>query len=247
MRFKGKIAAITGGGSGIGRQTAIRFAQEGANVAIMDVNHQAAKTVCDELAGLGCDPLALHCDVSEVGMVEECFAQIVEKYGTLDILFNNAGIVRGPAIQDMTDEDWHTQIRVNLDGTFFCNRAAMRIMIPKRYGKIINMSSIWGGVSDQGSNPGFSASKAGIVGLTRAVAIRAARHNINVNAVAPGYVNTPIHSPAYKKRYPELAAKTPANRIGEPDDIASTVLFLASDEANFIVGQVISPNGGLVV
>ena len=247
MRFEGKVAAVTGGGSGIGRQTAIRFAQEGASVAVFDINFEAANAVCDELADAGSDPLAIHCDVSQVEMVQGCFRQIVQKYGTLDILFNNAGIVRGPGIEDTTDEDWLAQISTNLSGTFYCNREAMRIMIPKEYGKIINMSSIWGGLSDRGSNPGFSASKAGVVGLTRAVAVRAAKHNINVNAVAPGYVNTPIHSPAYKEKYPELAAGTPIGRIGEPDDIASTVLFLASDEASFIVGQTISPNGGLVV
>jgi NAD(P)-dependent dehydrogenase (short-subunit alcohol dehydrogenase family) len=241
------VAAITGGGSGIGRQTAIRFAREGASVAIIDIDPDAAEAARGELLDAGASHVAIRCDVSDVAMVRGCFASVVKELGTLDILFNNAGIVCGPGIEDTTDEEWHRQIATNLSGTFYCNREAMRIMIPKGYGKIINMSSIWGGLSDRGSNPGFSASKAGVVGLTRAVAVRAAKHNINVNAVAPGYVNTPIHSPAYKKKYPELAAGTPIGRIGEPDDIASTVLFLASDEASFIVGQTISPNGGIVV
>lgn len=248
MRFKDKIVAITGGGSGIGRQTGIRFAEEGAKVAVLDVNEDATKRVAEELKGLGCESLGIKCDVSKVGEVKESFAEIEKKYGELDILFSNAGVVRSGNIEVVTDENWDLQIGVNLNGTFYTNREAVKRMIPKKYGKIINMSSIWGGVSEKGgSMPAFSASKAGIIGLTRAVALWAAKYNINVNAIAPGYVNTPIHSEDFKKHYPQIAKNTPIGRVGEADEIASAVLFLASEEAAFIVGQVISPNGGFVV
>jgi 3-oxoacyl-[acyl-carrier protein] reductase len=248
MKFKDKIAAITGGGSGIGKETAIQFARQGAQVAILDINKDSVQQVAKELKALGTDPLALQCDVSQSHQVADCFRKIKDKYSRLDILFSNAGIYRGGAIESLTDGIWHEQLGVNLNGTFFCNREALKIMIPQGSGAIINMSSIWGGMSDAGSSASFSASKAGIVGFTRAEAIQAARHGININAIAPGYVDTPIGTPEAKARvYPEIIKKTPLGRIGKVEDIAPLVLFLASDEASFIVGQVISPNGGLVV
>lgn len=245
MRFKDRIVAITGGGSGIGRQSGIRFAQEGAKVAILDVNEESACKVAGEL---GSDSLGIACDVSKVEDVKAAFAKIMDTYDGLDILFSNAGVVRSGNIEVITDENWDLQMGVNLNGTFYTNREAAKIMVPKKYGKIINMSSIWGGVSDRGGGmPAFSASKAGIIGLTRAVALWLAKHNINVNAVAPGYINTPIHDENFKKQYPRIAEMTPIGRVGEADEIASTVLFLASEESSFMVGQVLSPNGGMVV
>lgn len=248
MRFKDKIAVVTGGGSGIGRETALRFAREGAAVALLDVNLGNAEKVAAELRALKTDPVALKCDVADSTRVRECFEAVIKKYGTVDILFNNAGVVKGGLVHEMDDETWLFNININLNGTFYCNREALKAMVPKRSGKIVNMSSIWGGVSDRGGMPAFSASKAGIVGFTRCVGIQMAKYNINVNAVAPGYVNTPIHSEEFKKaRYPQLARETPIGRVGEPEDIAAAVLFLCSEEASFICGQTISPNGGLVV
>jgi NAD(P)-dependent dehydrogenase (short-subunit alcohol dehydrogenase family) len=249
MRFKGKIAAITGAGSGIGKQTALRFAQEGAQVAVIDVNEENANSVAQELKELGTDPIALDCDVSKAEDVKKSFQEIQQKYKTLDILFSNAGVAKTMPVEELIDEDWAWHINVNLNGTFYCTREALKMMIPKKQGKIILMSSIYGGVSEKGFSVGFAASKAGIVGYAKCLAIQAARYNINVNCVAPGYIVTPIHkgTPAQREEYyNSVKPNISLGRIGHVDDVAFTVLFLASEEASYYTGQTLSMNGGVM-
>jgi 3-oxoacyl-[acyl-carrier protein] reductase len=264
-RLSGKNALITGAARGLGAQIARRFAEEGAFVIINDLNLAAAQAVADELGGS-----ALACDVSDAASVTAMFSQLRDITDRLDVLVNNAGIggidpgdnvalarIAGMAaaiqagepvedglggnITDATDESWHRMIGVHLDGTFFCCREAVKLMQPRQAGTIINMGSVMGTFGRPGG-PAYSAAKAGILGFTRALAHELAPH-IRVNALAPGWIHTDMTDPLEPLHF-MLEAQTPLGRLGEPDDIAWAAVYLASDEARFMTGQVLSPNGG---
>ncbi|MCS6924713.1 MAG: 3-oxoacyl-ACP reductase FabG [Candidatus Binatia bacterium] len=273
-RLDGKVALVTGGASGIGRAICHSFAKEGATIICNDLTVEAAQKVLDE-CGQGKQGLAVKADVSRSRQVVAMFDKIRKKFSTLDVLVNNAGIgLDNPqlrarfnkvlekqqaelakegkittaleATQNLTDEEWDRMLGVHLSGTFYCTREALKIMEKQRSGKIINIASICGMTGCAGA-PHYSAAKAGIMGFTRAVAREVIVRHINVNAIAPGYIDTPMTQAITDAVRRAIAAATPAGRFGTPQDIANLAVYLASEEANFVVGQVISPNGGYVI
>lgn len=272
MKLQDRVALVTGAGSGIGRAIARRFAEEGARVAVNDVDADAARATAASLAGGR--GLALPADVADSGQVRAMFAALEREWGTLDVLVNNAGIapagaeraelgrkaearlaetLGGQAIQthwdvtqSMTDEAWRRMMGVHLDGTFFCTREALRLMSRRNRGVIINMSSV-AALMGLDSVPHYSAAKGGILAFTRAVAREVASRGIRVNAICPGYIDTPMTAGMSDFVRAAVTAQIPLRRSGEPDDVAATALFLASDDARYFTGQWLSPNGGLVM
>ena len=275
MKLKDRIALVTGGGSGIGRAIAQLFAQEGARLVINDVRAIAAKDTVESLGALGAGARAIEADVSDSGQVKTMFAEIERDLGTLDVLINNAGIavtgagdrarllektdarimetVSGAGTtthwditQEMTDEAWHRMIGVHLNGTFFCTREALRLMSRRNQGAIVNMSSV-AGLMGLETVSHYSAAKAGILGFTRAVAREVGSRNIRVNAICPGFIDTPMTQGVSPLMRQALIAQTPLRRWAEPEEVAKTALFLASDDSSFFTGQWLSPNGGLFI
>jgi 3-oxoacyl-[acyl-carrier protein] reductase len=268
-RLDGRIAVITGGGAGIGRAIAIRLAEDGARVVPVDIHPE---TAAETLLLAGGDGLALECDVSDSASVDATFARIGRDLGAPDILINNAGAVSIDhvrrvtpllaqqraeatsgagvttpldALVRLTDEEWRRMFAIHLDGTFYCTRAAVRMMGPRRTGVIVNMSSICGLEGCTG-HPHYSAAKAGILGFTKAAAKELIVQGIRVNAVAPGHVATTTLQGEISEQRAAIARGTPAGRLASPEEVAATVAFLATDDAAFYVGAVLSPNGGLV-
>lgn len=245
MKLKDKIAIITGGASGIGEATVIRFAEEGANVAIIDVNMEGAEKLAERVKSTGREALAVKADVSNKSEVESVIGQTLEKFGRLDILVNNAGINRDALVKKISEDMWDEVVDVNLKGTFLCAQAAAKPMTEQNHGKIINTSSI-GSLGNVGQ-ANYAASKAGIIGLTKTLALELARYNINVNCVAPGATKTPLIA----RLPPEIAEKfkkmIPFKRFAEPGEIAELHLFLAGEESSYITGQVIFIDGGMSV
>jgi NAD(P)-dependent dehydrogenase (short-subunit alcohol dehydrogenase family) len=268
MSPAGRVAVVTGGGAGIGRAISVRPARDGARVAVLDIRQESA----EETLGLaGGDGAAFVCDVSDSSAVHDAFARVESTLGAVDVLVNNAGAVgvdhlrrvtprlerqRAEAAEGavttpldalvrLTDDDWGRMLAIHLSGTFYCTRAAVRAMAPREQGVIVNMASICGLVGCTG-HPHYSAAKAGILGFTRAAATELIVQGIRVNAVAPGHVATETLQGEISEQRRALAASTPAGRLADPDEIAGTVAFLASDDASYFVGAVLSPNGGLV-
>jgi 3-oxoacyl-[acyl-carrier protein] reductase len=267
-RLEGKIALVTGGGAGLGEAIARRFRAEGAQLVINDLDAARAERVAKDVGGW-----SFAADVADSAAVARMFDAVRERHGRLDVLVNNAGIAghetdparaerftqialtqmqerattgkvktHADVTIETTDDEWHRMIAVHLDGTFFCTREALRIMSPQLAGSIINMGSIMGTAGGAGV-PGYSAAKAGILGLTRAMARELATRQIRVNAIAPGWIETAMTAPLEAVR-PLLEMQTPLGRMGVPDDIAHAAVYLASDESGFVTGQVLSPNGG---
>jgi 3-oxoacyl-[acyl-carrier protein] reductase len=268
MKLAGRVALITGAGSGLGREIALTFAREGARVAINDIGREAATQVAKEIESAGGQSLAVPADVSDSVEVRALFEGIVEEWATLDILVNNAGIAMMSesvkadframlsevqqtgrasrtvgATRTMLDSQWRRTLAVHLDGTFYCIREAVKIMEPKGSGKIINMASV-GGITGLLGAPDYSAAKAGIIGLTKSVAREVISRGIYVNAIAPGYIDTPLLAVMDEPVRQSVLQQTPIGRLGTPREVATVALYLASDESSFTVGQVISPNGG---
>ena len=249
MKLSGKAALITGASSGIGRAIALYMAEEGADVAInYHSNLAEAEEVVIEAKAFGRKAISVRADVSSHEEVKEMFAQVADQFSTLDILVNNAGIGNLMPAVSMKDNVWNTMIGVHLYGTMNCTREALKIMIPKKSGKIINIASICGTTGCLGAAH-YSAAKGGIIGYTHAVAREVISQGINVNAVAPGYTDTPLLSKGglTEEMLRLLLSEIPIGRLGKPREIASLVAYLATEDANFIVGQVISPNGGQVI
>jgi 3-oxoacyl-[acyl-carrier protein] reductase len=269
-RLEGKVALITGGGSGLGQAIARRYAEEGADVIVNDIRAEAAERVADEVKGH-----AVVFDVADSSAVAAGFKEVREQHDRLDILVNNAGIgldvsedeqaartqltyqqiaeiqAGGPVetfvdvTMHLSDERWRRMLAIHLDGTFYCTREALHIMAAQMSGAIVNMGSIMGSAGGAGA-PHYCAAKAGIMGLTRSLARELVERNIRVNAIAPGYIDTPMTEPLGELRA-LIEAQTPMRRLGQPDDIAWAAVYLASDEAKFVTGQVLSPNGGWVM
>ena len=249
MKFSGKVALVTGANSGIGEAVALYLAEEGADVAVNYlVNTSEAEKVVKEIQAMGRRALAVKADVSSSADVKAMFEQIIQKFSTLDILVNNAGIGNFASTADMKDDVWNKMLGVHLYGTMNCTREALKIMLKNKSGKIINIASICGITGCLGAAH-YSAAKGGIMGYTHAVAREVISQGINVNAVAPGYIDTPMLSGAgmTDELLKPLLTQIPIGRLGKPREIASLVAYLASDDANFMVGQVISPNGGQVI
>lgn len=267
MRFAGKVAAVTGGGSGIGAAICRRLADEGALVAALDLSVDRAQEVIGDLSGA----TAVYADVSDSGSVDDALTKVEDELGPLAIMVNNAGALAmshvarvnpliekqqaeqavGPiqtpldALVRLTDEEWRFVMSVHLDGTFYGTRAAVRRMAPRRAGAIVNMASICG-IEGCTGHPHYSAAKAGVLGFTKATAKEVIVEGIRVNAVAPGFIDTTRTKADVGVAREVNVARTPMGRLGTPEEVAATVAFLASDDAAFFVGATVSPNGGLL-
>jgi 3-oxoacyl-[acyl-carrier protein] reductase len=242
MDFRGQVALVTGSARGIGRAIAEALAGNGADVVIADINLDEAKETSAEVAGLGVKTMAARLDVSNSREVIKTFEDVAKEFGRLDILVNNAGITRDSLVLRMKEEDWDSVINVNLKGVFLCSKEAVKIMAKQRYGRIVNIASV---VAFMG-NPGqanYSASKAGIVGLTKTVAKEYASRGITANAVAPGFIMTAMTDALPENVREEMKKAIPMARFGTIDDVAEAVVFLASNA--YITGQVIHVNGGM--
>ena len=277
MKLKDKVTLVTGAGSGIGRAIATLFAQEGARVIANDVNEKAARETVEALGAAGTGARAIQADVADSTQVKTMFAEVEREFGSLDVLVNNAGIgtagtspadldrlrersdtrimemLGGHGIQThwditqtMSDETWHRMIAVHLNGTFFCTREALRLMSRRDQGVIINLSSV-AGLMGLENVPHYSAAKAGILGFTRAVAREVGSRKIRVNAICPGFIDTPMTQPMSDLMRRAVIGRTPLGRYAEPGEVAQTALFLASDDSSFFTGQWLSPNGGLFI
>jgi 3-oxoacyl-[acyl-carrier protein] reductase len=246
FNLNGKVAIVTGAGQGIGREIALLLAKSGAKVAVIDVSDKVFEVLKDVEAS-GQEGLAIKCDVSNSGEVEEAVRKIVEKFNGIDILVNNAGIYPFKSITEMREQEWDRVLGVNLKGVFNFTRAVIPRMIERRRGKIINIASVAGSVVGFANLTHYSASKAGIVGFTRALALEVAQYGINVNAVSPGPILTPGTRVLGEETYEQIRKSIPLGRWGRPEEVASLVLFLASDESNFITGQNIIIDGGYTI
>jgi 3-oxoacyl-[acyl-carrier protein] reductase len=242
--LKDRVALVTGASQGIGRATAFALAQTGARVAVAARNAGKLAEVVAEIAAAGGEAIAVPMDVVDAEQVKAGFRQTIAKFGKLDILVNNAAITRDGLAVRMKAEDWDAVLRTNLTGAHFCSQQAMSVMMRARYGRIINVTSV---VAETG-NPGqvnYVAAKAGLIGLTRALAVEIASRNITVNAVAPGFIVSPMTDPLPQAVKDGLVARVPLGRMGTDAEVAAAIVFLASDEAGYITGAVVDVNGGL--
>jgi len=247
MKFRDRVAIVTGGARGIGETIASTFLREGAKVAIIDSDKERLEFLKKETGKKHKEVIAIPCDITKSGDVKEMVDQVRKEFGRIDILVNNAGIIRRGTIETVTEEDWDRVIEVNLKGTFNCCKAVAGIMKQQGYGKIINVSSIAGKMGDITSAPGYGPSKAGVDALTKTLARQLAQYGINVNGVAPHAIETEMSAQWSDERRKEIIASIPLGRLGRPEDVANAVLFLASDEASFITGEILDVNGGALM
>ncbi len=246
MIFKDKISLITGGARGIGREIALTFAQEGSDILICDVNEEALSETKGEIENLGRRAETFLVDVTNLQQVEEMVNKALDKFQKIDILVNNAGITRDALIVRMSEQEFDQVIAVNLKGTFNCTKAVSRVMMKQRYGKIVSIASIIGIMGNAGQ-ANYAASKAGIIGLTKSVAKELASRNVNVNAIAPGFIETDMTAKLPEDVKSQMLALIPLNRFGKASDVAKLAMFLASDASSYITGQVIQVDGGMVM
>ena len=274
-KLAGKIALVTGAGSGIGQAIAVRFAREGATVVANDLTPEQSRETLDKIRAESGTAHAIAADVSDADRVRAMFAELLSRFGRIDVLVNNAGIgnstpeelasvnrtadaimtdmmagkppsVRFDFTRHVTDEAWQKQIGVHLSGCFHCTREALRDMMPRGSGSIVNMSSA-GALVGQPVFTHYSAAKGGMVSFTRAIAVEAGPYGVRCNAIAPGAIDTPMGAKLTRSFVGALIARAPIPRLGRPDEVASVALFLASDDASYVTGQVLSPNGGVVM
>jgi 3-oxoacyl-[acyl-carrier protein] reductase len=244
--LKGKVSIVTGAGRGIGKTIGEYLADAGADVVVLDVMEDEAKATAAELAAKGVRSEAFKVDVSKYDQVEKVVDEIVEKFGRVDVLVNNAGITRDNLLLRMSDEEWDAVLAVNLKGTFNMIRAVGRHMLTQRSGSIINLASV-SGIAGNAGQANYSASKAGVIGLTKTAAREFAKRNIRVNAVAPGFIDTKMTQVLPEPVKQKAKDNTPLGRFGLPSDVAGAVLFFASDLATFVTGQVLNVDGGMVM
>ena len=242
-RLTDKIAIITGSGRGLGAATALYMAKEGADIVVNDISEEAARATAAEIEKLGRRAFVSTHDVSVTAEAQALVDETIKHFGRVDILVNNAGITRDGMLHKLSEEKFDEVIRVNLKGPFNMGQACAKVMIEKKYGKIVNLSSIaWLGNIGQTN---YAASKAGVVGMTRTWALELARHQINVNAIAPGFIDTAMTQAIPAEVKEKLIAKIPMKRMGNPNDIAAIVTFLSSDEASYVTGQCSQVDGAL--
>lgn len=246
MRLRDKVAIITGAASGIGRATAILFAQEGAKVVVADVNDEGGKETVSLISKQGGEAIFVHTDVTKFDQSEELIKFAIQEFEGLQILVNNAGTTRDSLIITMSEADWDFVLDTNLKSTFNCSRAAVRHMLRRRYGRIINVTSVAGQMGNAGQT-NYSASKAGLIGFTKALAREVASRNITVNAVAPGFIDTQLTGALPEDIQKGLKDLIPLGRIGEPEEIAKAIAYLASDDAAYITGHVLTLDGGMAM
>lgn len=257
MMLSGQVALVTGAGQGIGKSAALTLAQHGARVAAVDINGQTAENTSSEIAALGGQSLALQADVGALDDIDRMVRQTVEAFGQVDILVSNAGVTRRAYIMDLTEADWDRIHRVNAKGVFFCLQRLAREMIPRRYGRIINIASIAGKGYAGTSNAAYAASKGAVISLTKIAAQQLGQHNINVNAICPGITDTALSRANLQVRaqqehttVEELQQRRrqaiPIGRVNAPEDIAAMAAFLASPGARNITGQAFNVDGGII-
>jgi 3-oxoacyl-[acyl-carrier protein] reductase len=244
MKLEGRVAFVTGAAQGIGRAIALALAEDGADLVLGDLNLEKLEATAREVEGLGRKALALHLDVSSSDSVQAAVAKTLETWGKIDILVNNAGITKDNLVLRMKPQDWDAVLGVNLNGAFHCIRTVLPGMVKQRYGRIVNIAS----VVAQSGNPGqanYIASKAGVIGLTKAVASEVGSRNITVNAVAPGFIATAMTEKLPEAVRERMLTLIPVGRMGTDRDVAGGVRFLVSEEAGYITGHVLNINGGM--
>jgi 3-oxoacyl-[acyl-carrier protein] reductase len=242
--LKDKVALVTGASQGIGRATSLALAEAGAKVAIAARNTEKLASLAAEIAAAGGEALAVPMDVADAAQVKTGFQQLLAKFGKLDILVNNAAITRDTLALRMKLEDWDAVLRTNLTGAHLCIQQALGAMLKQRAGRIINITSVVAETGNAGQ-ANYVASKAGLIGLTRAIAVEVASRNITVNAIAPGFISTPMTDPLSQEIKDKMKSMIPLGRFGTDRDVAAAIVFLASGEAGYITGQVLDVNGGL--
>jgi 3-oxoacyl-[acyl-carrier protein] reductase len=242
--LKDRVALVTGASQGIGRDTALALSEAGAKVAVAARNEEKLAALVAEIAATGREAFAVKMDVADAEQVKAGFKQVLEKFGRLDILVNNAAITRDGLALRMKQDDWEAVIRTNLTGAHLCIQQALGTMMRARTGRIINIASVVARMGNAGQ-ANYVAAKAGLIGLTKAIAIEIASRNITVNAVAPGFIKTPMTDVLSDKVKEELNTRIPLGRMGSPRDVAAAIVFLASDEAGYITGHVLDVNGGM--
>ena len=242
--LKDKVALVTGASQGIGRDTALALAEAGAKLAVAARNEEKLASLVNEITAKGGEAFAVKMDVADAEQVKTGFKQVIERFARLDILVNNAAITRDGLAMRMKLEDWDTVLRTNLTGAHLCIQQALPVMMRAKGGRIINISSVVAEMGNAGQ-ANYVAAKAGLIGLTKAIAVEIASRNITVNAVAPGFIETPMTDVLSDKVKEDLKARIPLGRMGLPRDVAAAIVFLASDEAAYITGHVLDVNGGM--
>lgn len=246
LTLKGKAAVITGGARGIGKAIALRLAEQGANIAICDVNAEALKLAADEIAAHGPSVLTGVVDVTKPSDVESFAQKTLDKFGKIDILINNAGITKDSLLVRMSESDWDAVLDVNLKGAFNCTKAIAKIMMKQREGRIVNIASIIGIMGNAGQ-ANYAASKGGLIAFTKSIAKELASRNVRVNAIAPGFIQTDMTAKLSDELKSEMQKLIPLGSLGTAQDVANLALFLASDDAAYITGQVVQVDGGMVM
>lgn len=248
-QLTGKVAVVTGAGRGIGAATALRLARDGAKLGVIDLREDACAETVQAIRDAGGEAIAIGCNVADGKEVDAAFANVASQFGRLDILVNNAGVLRDNLLFKMSDDDWDTVMNVHLKGSFLCSRAAQKYMVEQRYGKIVNTSST-SALGNRGQ-ANYSAAKAGLQGFTKTLAIELGPFNINVNAVAPGFIATEMTRATaervgadFEENQRLASQRIPLRRVGQPEDVANLVAFLVSDDASYVSGQIIYVNGG---
>ncbi|MEJ5307277.1 MAG: 3-oxoacyl-[acyl-carrier-protein] reductase [candidate division WOR-3 bacterium] len=246
MEFKGKNVIVTGGLRGIGKSISLSFASEGANVIVFDLIDDNLNETKSEIEKFGVSFEYYKVDVSSFSRVEETVEEVIKKFENIDFLINNAGITKDNLLISMTEEEWDKVISVNLKGTFNCSKSVVKYMIKKRKGVITNISSVIGIMGNKGQS-NYAASKAGIIGFTKSLAKEVGSRNVRVNAIAPGFIETDMTKKLPEEVIREYAKLIPLGRMGKPEDVANVCLFLSSEKASYITGQVIHCDGGMLM
>ncbi|MEW6086906.1 MAG: 3-oxoacyl-[acyl-carrier-protein] reductase [bacterium] len=246
MGLKDRVSIVTGGGQGIGKAISLGLAKNGAKVVVVDISQENADNMLKEIEGLGGSASAYKMDVSNFTEVSDVTNKILDKYGKIDILVNNAGITRDGLLLKMKEEDWDRVLNINLKGVFNCTKAVIRPMLKERWGRIVNIASIVGLIGNAGQ-ANYSASKAGIIGFTKTVAREVASRNITVNAIAPGFIATEMTKVLPDNVKENLMKQIPLGRLGQVEDVAQAILFLVSEKAGYITGEVIRVDGGMAM
>jgi len=246
MKLDGRVALITGGGRGIGREIALGLAREGADIAICDVNKESLDSTKNEISSLKRKCIVFQTDVTDSAQVEEMVSKILDNFKKVDILINNAGITRDGLLIRMKEADWDAVLDINLKGAFNCTRVVARHMMKQRWGRVVNIASIIGIMGNAGQ-ANYAASKGGMIAFTKSVAKELASRNINVNAIAPGFIETDMTKKLPDNYRQDLLKVIPLNRFGTPQDVADIALFLVSDASSYITGHVIQVDGGMVM